>query len=164
MLNLESKQTRLILAGDKNYSYEDGDQWFDWSPDGKWFVVQFKDPHRWSSEAGLVDAEGKQQLTNLTRSGYEDLHPCWSPDGKAMIWFSDRAWSCTAPAAAGSAQGDVYAMFFTQKAFDRFNLSKAELELVKKAEDDAKKDKDKDKKPDDKDKKPEEKDQKRRQR
>ena len=159
VLNLESKQTRLILAGDKNYSYEDGDQWYQWSPDGKWFVVQFLDPHRWSNEAGLVDAEGKQQLTNLTRSGYEDLHPCWSPDGKAMTWFSDRA-GLHGTGAGGIAQGDVYAMFFTQKAFDRFNLSKAELELVKKAEDDAKKEKekDKDKKSDDKDKKPEDKD------
>ena len=152
VLNLESRQTRLVLAGDKNYSYEDGDQWYDWSPDGKWFVVQFNDPHRWSSEAGLVDAGGKQQLTNLTRSGYEDVHPCWSPDGKSMIWFSDRA-GLHGNGAGGITQGDAYALFFTQKAFDRFNLSKAELELVKKAEDDAKKEKDKDKKPtDDKDK------------
>lgn len=161
VLNLESKVTRLVLAGDKNYSYEDGDQWYHWSPDGKWFVVQFMDPHRWSSEAGLVDAEGKQQLTNLTRSGYEDAHPCWSPDGRSMIWFSDRA-GLHGTGGGGIAQGDVYTLFFTQKAFDRFNLSKAELELVKKAEDDAKKDKDKDKdkdkKPDDADKKPDDKD------
>ncbi len=157
VLNLESKQTRLILAGDKNYSYEDGDQWFDWSPDGKWFVVQFMDPNRWSSEAGLVDAEGKQQLTNLTNSGYEDNHPCWSPDGKAMIWFSDRE-GLHGTGGGAISQGDVYALFFTQKAFDRFNLSKAELEIVKKAEDDAKKEKDKDKKPDDADKKPDDKD------
>ncbi len=151
VLNLESKQTRLILAGDKNYSYEDGDQWYDWSPDGKWFVVQFLDPHRWSNEAGLVDAEGKQNLINLTRSGYEDAHPVWTPDGKAMLWFSDRA-GLHGNGGGGSSPGDVYAMFFTQKAFDRFKLSKAELEIVKKAEDDAKKDKDKDKKPEDKDK------------
>ncbi len=161
VLNLESKQTRLVLAGDKNYSYEDGDQWYHWSPDGKWFVVQFMDPHRWSNEAGLVDAEGRQQLINLTRSGYEDVHPSWSPDGIAMIWFSDRA-ALHGTGGGALSQGDVYAMFFTRKAFDRFNLSKAELELVKKAEDDAKKDKekekDKDKKPEDKEKKPEEKD------
>ena len=156
VLNLESKQTRLVLAGDKNYSYSDGDQWYDWSPDGKWFVVQFKDPHRWSSEAGLVDSEGKQQLTNLTLSGYEDLHPMWSPEGKAMLWFSDRA-GLHGNGAGGISQGDVYALFFTQKALDRFNLSKAELEIVKKAEDDAKKEKEKEKKPDDKDKKPDDK-------
>jgi C-terminal processing protease CtpA/Prc len=57
-------------------------------------------------------------------------------------------------------------MFFNQKSYDRFHLTKAELEVVKKAEDDAKKEKekakaaekDKDKKPDDKDKKPDDKD------
>ncbi len=151
VLNLESKQTRLILAGDKNYSYEDGDQWYSWSPDGKWFVVQFMDPHRWSNEAGLVDAEGKQNLINLTRSGYEDAHPVWTADGKAMLWFSDRA-GLHGNGSGGGSPGDVYALFFTQKAFDRFKLSKAELEIVKKAEDDAKKAKDKDKKPEDKDK------------
>ena len=151
VLNLDSKQTRLILPGDKNYSYQDGDQWFDWSPDGKWFVVQFMDPHRWSAEAGLIDAEGKQPLLNLTNSGYEDVHPTWTKDGKAMLWFSDRE-GLHGTGADGISQGDVYAMFFTQKAYDRFKLSKAEDEIAKKLEDDAKKEKDKDKKPDEKDK------------
>ena len=149
VLNLESKQSRLILAGDKNYSYSDGDQWFDWAPDGKWFAVQFNDPHRWSPEVGLVDAEGKQQLTNLTKSGYDDVRPFWSADGKALLWYSDRQ----ALHGTGSTDeyfGDVYAMFMNQKAYDRFNLSKAEFDLVKKTEDDAAKAKDKDKKPDEK--------------
>ena len=52
VLNLETKQTRLILAGNLNYSYEDGDQWFDWSPDGKWFLVTFLTPDRFASQAG----------------------------------------------------------------------------------------------------------------
>ncbi len=38
--NLKTKQSRLILPADKNYSYSDGDQWFDWSPDGKYLLVQ----------------------------------------------------------------------------------------------------------------------------
>ena len=149
VLNLESKQTRLILSGDKNYSYSDGDQWFDWAPDGKWFAVQFNDPHRWSPEVGLVDAGGKQELTNLTNSGYDDIRPFWSADGKAILWYNDR----DALHATGSTEdyfGDVYAMFMNQKAYDRFNLSKAEFDIVKKAEDNAAKEKDKDKKPDDK--------------
>ena len=157
VLNLDTKQTRLILAGDKNYSYNDGDQWFDWSPDGKWFAVQFKDPARWSSEGGIVDSEGKQQLTNFTNSGYEDGHPSFTKDGKAILWFSDRA-GLHGNGGGGGAQSDVFALFLNQKAYDRFHLSKAEFEIAKKAEDDKKekekkdadKEKDKDKKPDDK--------------
>ena len=165
VLNLDNKQARLILSGDHNYSYSDGDQWYSWSPDGKWFSVQFMDPHRWSNECGIVDAEGKQQLTNFTNSGYEDVHPSFTPDGKAILWFSDREGLHGTGGGAGM-QGDAFALFLNQKAYDRFKLSKAEYEIVKKTEDDAKKekdkdkDKDKDKKPDDKDKKPDDKDKK----
>ncbi len=150
VLNLASGQTRLILPGDRNYSYDDGDQWFDWAPDGRSFLVQFKDPARWSSEVGLVDAEGRQQLVNLTLSGYDDRQPQWMQGGKSMIWFSNRDGLHGDDGNGGNPQSDVYAMFFTQKAFDRFKLSKAEYDLVKKAEDDEKKRKDKDKTPADK--------------
>lgn len=138
-------QSRVILPGDRNYSYEDGDQWFDWAPDGRSFLVQFKDPARWSNEVGLVDAEGKQQLTNLTLSGYDDLHPRWMQGGRSMIWFSNRDGLHGDDGNGGNPQSDVYAMFFTQKAFDRFKLNKAEFDLVKRAEDEEKKRKDKDK-------------------
>ena len=35
---MASKATRLIMPADKNYSYSDGDQYFEWSPDSKWLV------------------------------------------------------------------------------------------------------------------------------
>ncbi len=150
VLNLASHQTRLILAGDKNYSYSDGDQAYGWSPDGKWLTVMFLDPNRWSAECGIIDAEGKQQLANFTNSGYEDTKPAFTTDGKAILWFSDRA-GLRGTGFEDIEQSDVFALFLNQKALDRFHLTKAEYEIVKKAEDDAKKDKDKDK---DKDKKP----------
>jgi len=34
VVNLATKQTRTILPGNLNYSYSDGDQWYQWSPDG----------------------------------------------------------------------------------------------------------------------------------
>ncbi len=51
VLNLDTRQSRLVLAGDKNYSYSDGDQWFSWSPDGRYFAVQFLAPFRFRRRA-----------------------------------------------------------------------------------------------------------------
>ena len=141
VLNLETKQTRLILAGDLNYSYEDGDQWFDWSPDGKWFLASFLTPERWASQAGLVDAEGQQKLTNLTKSGYDNVRPHWMVDGKSMIWWSD-IFGLHGDGSAAKSQQDIYEMFFTQKAYDRSKLSKAEYDILTESEAEQKKKKD----------------------
>ncbi|MBV9732042.1 MAG: PD40 domain-containing protein, partial [Verrucomicrobia bacterium] len=138
VLNLESKQTRLILPGKDNYSYEDGDQWFDWSPDGKWFLVTMNQPERWSNEVGLVDAGGQQQVTYLTKSGYWSDHPIWSTQGKSLIWANNK-FGLHGTGSGGGAQVDVFEMFFTQAAFDRFNLSPAEYEVVKAQEEEEKK-------------------------
>ena len=91
MINLATKQTRTIMPADKNYSYADGDQYYQWSPDGKWFLVQFGYPERvLTPQVGLVSADGKGEITNLTLSGYDNLGPKWVMDGKMMIWGSDR--------------------------------------------------------------------------
>jgi tricorn protease len=145
VLNLETKQTRIILPGYLNYSYEDGDQWFDWSPDGKWFLASFLTPGRWVSQAGLVDAGGQQQLTNLTKSGYDNLLPRWMMDGKSMIWFSDK-YGLHGDGGSAKSQQDVYEMFFTQEAYDRSKLSKAEYDILTESEAEQKKKKDAEKK------------------
>jgi tricorn protease len=145
VLNLETKQSRLILAGNLNYSYEDGDQWFDWSPDGKWFLVSFLNSERWITEAGLVDAGGQQQLTNLTKSGYDNIHPRWMMDGKSMICWSDK-FGLHGDGLGESSQQDIYEMFFTQEAYDRFKLSKAEYDILAESEAEQKKKNEADKK------------------
>ncbi len=138
ILNLETKQTRVILPSTFNYSYEDGDRWFDWSPDGKWLLVDFVDTNRFSEEAGLVDTAGRQELTNLTKSGYEDIQPEWAMDGKTMFWLTNR-YGLHGDGYSEHPQLDVYEMFFTQAALDRFKLSKAEYSIIKAQEDEAKK-------------------------
>jgi len=138
VLNLETRQARTILSGDRNYSYKDGDQWYDWSPDGKWFLVNFLNPNRYSSEAGLVDAGGNQQLTDLTKSGFESERPTWSMDGKSMIWATDRQ-GLHGYGYSSATQLDVYEMFFTQQAFDRFNLPEAQYQILKEREEQQKK-------------------------
>jgi tricorn protease len=140
VINLASGITRTVLPADKNYSYADGDQYFQWSPDSKWLLVTFGQKERVESpEVGLVNADGKSPVINLTLSGYDDYAPVWVMGGKAMIWGSDR--NGTLQQGGGATSGDVFAMFFTKEAFDRFKLSKEELALVKEQED--KKDKDK---------------------
>ncbi len=147
VLNIASGKVREVLPGAMSYSYADGDQWFDWSPDGKSLLVNFVDHKRWSNEVGLIDAQGKGPLLNLTKSGYEDNHPVFTHGGKAMLWYSDRM---GLHGTGGAAQLDLFAMFFTQEAFDRFNLEKSEFALLKKQEEDKDDKKDGDSKDDEK--------------
>ena len=92
VINLKSKQVRTVLDGKYNYSYADGDQTYQWSPDSKWFLVQYIAIGGWNNkDIALVKADGSGDITNLTESGYSDGDPKWVLDGKAMIWSSDRA-------------------------------------------------------------------------
>ncbi len=140
VINLATKQTRTIMPADKNYSYADGDQYYQWSPDGKWFLVQFGYPERiFTPEIGLVSSDGKGEIHNLTLSGYNNYVPKWTMDGKMMIWGSDREGARQQSGDLISA--DVYGMFFTKAAFDRYKLSKEELALVKEQEEKLEKEK-----------------------
>lgn len=136
--NLGSKQSRTILPGDLNYSYADGDQYYAWSPDSKWLLVQFAPKERmFAPEVGIVAADGKSEVHNLTQSGYDDAVPKWAVDGKMMIWGTTRDGALAQ--GGGSISGDVYGMYFTKAFFDRAKLSKEEFALVKEREDKDKK-------------------------
>lgn len=136
--NLASKTSRTVLPANWNYSYSDGDQAYDWSPDSKWFLVNFNPANHWISEVGLIRATGGE-LINLTQSGYGDDNPKWMMAGKMMIWFSER--DGMKNHGSWGSQGDVYGMFFTQDAYDRFRLSEEDYKLLKEKEDREKKDK-----------------------
>ena len=132
VINLKTKETRTILPGKYNYSYSDGDQWYRWSPDGKWFLVDFSPNQLFSSDVGLIKADGSGTVRNLTLSGYNDARPKWVMKGNAMIWFSDR--NGLRSHGSWGAQNDVYAMFFNEKTWDRFNMSKEDYELLREKE------------------------------
>lgn len=143
VLNLASGKTRYITNGEKNYSYSDGDQWYQWSPDSKWFLVTFNDRGRWMDEVGLVSATGAEPIVNLTNSGYADYIPKWMNKGKMAIWFSDKNGERSHGSWGG--ENDVYAMFFTKDAWDKYKLPKDEYDILveqekKKKEEEAKKD------------------------
>ncbi|HEY0976910.1 MAG TPA: peptidase S41, partial [Flavobacteriales bacterium] len=136
VLNLASKATRTVMPADKNYSYSDGDQWYEWSPDSKWFVVNFLHEQQWIGQVGLVKATGTEAIIDLTRSGYGGYTPHWAMDGKAIVFVSDR--DGMKNHASWGSQGDAYAIFLTQEAYDKFKLTKEEAALAK--EDEEKKD------------------------
>lgn len=138
--NVETKQSRTLLTNDHLYSGSDADQYFQWSPDGKWILFDYAVPGLAPGEVGLVSTDGKGKVINLTESGFHDRRAKWVLGGKAMLWFSNRD-GLKSVAQSGSAQADVYGMFFTQEAWDRFRLSKEDFALVKEAEE--KKDKEK---------------------
>lgn len=152
VINLDSKKSRIVLPGKYNYSYSDGDQWYQWSPDGKWILAKYFEKGGWqNNDVALVKADGSQEIHNLTNSGYSDQSPKWAMDGKAIIWFSDRAGLRSH--GSWGAQYDVYAMFLDPEAWDEFKMNKEESALAKELKKDSKKeatDKKDDKKKDDK--------------
>ncbi len=143
VFNIASKKTRTIIPKGVNFSYADGDQYYQWSPDGKWIALTSAEG-RWStSEVALMKADGTGERKNLTESGFFDGGPTWAFGGKALLWVTDR--DGKKPLAfQGAREVDVYAMFFDQEAFDKFRLTKDEFALEKEREDkekaDAKKD------------------------
>lgn len=139
VINLASKDVRQIMAKNMSFSYLDGDQHYQWSPDGKWFLVSYLPPHFFSYEVGLFKADGTGDVVNLTKSGFYDHTPKWMMDGKMLMWMANRH-GLRGHAGSSSSQDDAYALFFTQEDYDRFRLSKEELELLKEQEEDSKPD------------------------
>ncbi|MFL5752379.1 MAG: peptidase S41, partial [Bacteroidia bacterium] len=142
IINLKTKAVRTVLTEDRNYSYTDGDQSFEWSPDSKYLLAQFLQDGNWLTEVGLIDVSGKEKMVDLTQSGFGASSPRWMMNGKMAIWFSNRHGMKNV--ASHGSQLDVYGMFFTQAAYDRFKLSKEDYALLKEKED-KEKDKQKDK-------------------
>jgi len=129
---LATKATRTLLPEGLNYSYADGDQYFTWSPDSKYLLAQSTEGGGWfQNEVVLIKDDGSGKRTNLTESGFSDELPQWGLDGKMMYWLTDK--DGMKNLSRGS-QSDIYAMFFDQKAWDRFQLSKEDYELRTEAE------------------------------
>ena len=155
IINLKSKAVRTVLDGKYNYSYSDGDIWFEWSPDSRWLLASYIGTGGWNnSDIALVKADGKE-VHNLTNSGYNDSNARWVLGGKAMLFESDRA-GYRSHGSWGS-EDDAYLMFFDIDAYEQFRMSKEEQELAKanKDEKEKKEDEKEEKKKDDKKKKEE---------
>ncbi|MBC3538803.1 S41 family peptidase [Rufibacter sediminis] len=143
--NIKDKKVRTLLTTNELFSMRENDQYFTWSPDSKWIAFDFSEPGFANGEVGLISADGKGKKINLTESGYQDDSPQWMAGGNMLIWNSTRE-GMRAQANSGGAQSDIFAMFMTQGAYDKFRLSKEDYALVKEDDEKAAKDKEKAKK------------------
>ncbi|MCW1735339.1 S41 family peptidase [Anaerorudis cellulosivorans] len=145
--NLAEKKLRQITDG--SYQHEtDGSMNYEWSPDGKWFVLEYvSNGHAPYTNIGIVSAKTGGEIFDLTKSGYTNRNPRWVMNGNAILYSSER-YGMRNHASWGSLE-DVMIAFVNREAFDKYKMSKEEFELFTDAEKEAKKaeeDKNKDKK------------------
>ena len=132
VMDLENKSSVTLMTPEQLFHMSDGDQYFTWSPDSKWLLATYR-PTMVNSEVVLLDASGKEEMRKITQSGYSDDRATWVNDGKQMLWFSNRD-GLRSYATSGRSEDDVYMMFFQKSAWDKFNLSKDEFDLMKEIE------------------------------
>lgn len=140
VFNLEKKVSRTLIAAGQNFSYRDGDQEYNWSPDGKWIAARSNKGRYGASEIMLYKADGTDSNGfDLTQSGFAEGAVQWALGGKAILWETTK--DGKGPLAyQGAKETDIYAQFFDKEAYDRFRLSKDDFALLKEKEDKEKKD------------------------
>ncbi|MCM1066155.1 MAG: S41 family peptidase [Muribaculaceae bacterium] len=137
VIDLDSKEVTTALDGKYNYSYADGDISYRWSPDSRWFIIDYIGTGGWNnSDIALVAADGSQ-VFDLTESGYSDGAPQWALDGKAITYATGR-YGMKSHGSWGN-ETDVMLMVLDPEAWDKFNLTEEEAELAEKAEEEAEK-------------------------
>ena len=142
VIDVKSKDILTVLDGKNNYSYSDGDLWFEWSPDSRWLLSSYMGGGGWNSnDIALVDASGKKDPVNLSNSGYTDTGGRWVLDGKAILFASDRAGYRSH--GSWGAEYDAYLMFLDLDAYDHFCMTKEEAEIADKNDKDKKKEEEK---------------------
>ena len=121
--------TPKSLHKNVNYSYSDGDQEFEWSPDSRYILCTWMENGGWNNvDIAMVDIESGK-ITNITRSGYSDVSFRWALGGKAMTWESDK--NGYRSHGSWGAEGDIYIMFFDGKAYTDFGRNKEQKEIDK---------------------------------
>ena len=150
IIDLASKKEVTLLTPKDLFHMRDGDQYFTWSPDSAWLLVDWGKTLS-NNEVLLMAADGSKRI-NLNESGYYDYYPKWVNGGKQMLWFSNRN-GLKSHATSGRSQNDVYSMFFTQDAWDEFNLSDEDYKLMEEIKAAEKQQKEKEKKESKSDKK-----------
>ena len=129
VMDLKSGKEKIILDKMVNYSYTDGDQSFEWSPDSHYILCNYQKDGGWNNEdIAVIDVE-TGETTNLTESGYSDGGFRWALKGKAMTWTSDK--NGYRSHGSWGADRDVYIMFFDGKAYTDFTKDKEDKDIDK---------------------------------
>ena len=128
ILNLASKESRVVLPDGRNFSYRDGDQYFEWSPDSKWLAIDDSRGVYGVRNTGLFKVDGSRPPVYPINSGFGDGQAKFFMDGKMMTWANNRE-GRKSMALQGSRELDVYAAFFDKAAYDKFILSKEDAAL-----------------------------------
>jgi len=126
VINLKSKQVRTVRDGKTKYSYADGDQTFQWSPDGKWFVISSEN-NLFISDIEITDSNG-EKIVPLTKSMYNDVRPLWIAKNNMLVWLSDREGMRQHVGWWGT-QKDLYAVFFSQNSYNDFFRTEEDLQI-----------------------------------
>lgn len=145
--NLDGSNELTLLDESDLYTFSDGDQSFEWSPDSKWILFDFSKTLS-NGEVLLLAADGSKR-ENLTKSGYYDRSPQFADRGKQVLWLSNR-YGMKNYATSGGTEYDVFALFLDRARWDDFQLTKEEKELQDELEKAAKEEDEEDKKEGDK--------------
>ena len=128
VMNLKNGDEKIVLDKNVNYSYQDGDQSFAWSPDSRYILCNYQANGGWNNEdVALIDVESGK-ITDLTESGYTDGNFRWALKGKAMTWKSDKAGYRSH--GSWGAEDDIYIMFFDGKRYAEFKKDKEDRAIA----------------------------------
>ena len=128
VMELKSGKERILLDRNVNYSYVDGDQYFEWSPDSRYLLCNYQANGGWNNEdIAVIDTEDGT-VTDLTQSGYTDANFRWALKGNAMTWTSDR--NGYRSHGSWGAERDIYIMFFDGMKFMEFQRDKEDREIA----------------------------------
>ena len=108
-----------------------------WSPDSRWIAIEVMNAlHEPYTDIAIINVEDGE-IIPVTQSGYFDNSPRWSPDGKSII-FATEKYGMRNHASWGSMY-DVMMVFLTKDAYDRYRLSEEDFALLKEVEKEQKK-------------------------
>ena len=149
--NMATKKVRQITDGSFQHD-SDGSMTFEWSPDGKWFALEYvSNVHAPYTNIGIISAKDGGNVYSITNSGYTNSNPRWVMEGNAIL-FNSEQYGMRNHASWGSME-DVMIAFVNREAYNKFKMNKEEFELFTDAEKEAKKTEEEAKKKEDEKKK-----------
>lgn len=126
VIDIDTKKVTTALEGKYNYSYEDGDIEYTWSPDSEWLLTSYMGPLGWNNmDIAAVRADGSE-VVDLTESGYNQNQPKWAFDGKALVYTTAK-YGMKAHGSWGN-QEDIMLMALDGDTWDKFNFTEEEAD------------------------------------